>query len=83
MAKYYTQDATVGKDVNRFYGDQASHDHAAAVAFSDAITAIMKATYGAKAKIELGHFASNQSKIPTGGKRVVELKWKKGGWTNQ
>ena len=81
MAKYYTQDATVGKDVNRFYGDQAAHDHEAGVDFSKAITAIMKATYK-NGKIELGHFASNQSSIPTGGKRVVELKWKNNGWTN-
>ena len=82
MARYYTQDATVGKEVNRFYGDQSKHDHDTGVDFSKAITAIMRVTYGATAKIELGHFASNASSIPTGGKRVVELKWKNNGWTN-
>jgi hypothetical protein len=79
---YYTQDSTVGTEVNRFYADQAAHSHETGVAFSKAIKAIMKLTYGKDADIEMGHFASNQSRIPTGGRRVVQLKWKNGGWVN-
>ena len=82
MATYYTQDATVGTEVNRFYADQSAHDHETGVDFSKAIKEIMKVTYGKDAKIELGKFFSSQSKIPAGGKRVVQLKWKKNGWTN-
>jgi hypothetical protein len=82
MATYYTQDATVGTEVNRFYADQSAHSHETGVEFSKAIKAIMKLTYGNAADIRLGHFASNASKAPTGGKRVVQLKWKNGGWTN-
>ena len=79
---YYTQDATVGTDVNRFYGDQAAHSHETGIDFSKAIKAIMKLTYGATAAIEMGHFKSSQSKKPTGGRRVVELFWRRGAWTN-
>jgi hypothetical protein len=79
---YYTQDATCGADVNRFYGEQGAHNHDKANAFSPAIKEIMKATYGQQAHIELGHFASNQSTTPLGGRRVVELKWKNGSWGN-
>jgi hypothetical protein len=82
MATYYTQDATVGADVNRFYGTESKHNHDTATQFSTAIKEILKVTYGKNADIRMGHFASNQSKIPTGGKRVVELKFKTGGWTN-
>ncbi|HEY0144393.1 MAG TPA: hypothetical protein VGF48_26150 [Thermoanaerobaculia bacterium] len=82
MATYYTQDAKVGNDTNRFYGDQAAHAHETGVDFSKAIKEIMKVTYGKDAKIALGKFFSNQSKIPTGGTRVVQLKWKNNGWTN-
>lgn len=82
MATYYTQDATVGTEVNRFYGDQASHSHENGVEFSKAIKAIMKLTYGERADIRLGHFSSNASRIPTGGRRVVELRWRRNGWTN-
>ena len=83
MAKYYTQDATVGKDVYRFYGDQAAHAHDTGVEFSKAITDLMQLSFPNAKKIELGHFASNQSSIPSGGKSVIELKWKKGAWTNK
>ena len=82
MATYYTQDATVGQDVNRFYANQSAHAHETGVEFSKAIKAIMKLTYGDKADIRLGHFASNASAIPTGGRRVVQLKWTKDGWSN-
>jgi len=80
---YYTQDATVGTEVNRFYAEQSAHNHETGIEFSKAIKAIMKATYGQTADIELGHFASNQSKVPTGGTRVVELYWRNNGWTNR
>lgn len=83
MATYYTQDATVGTEVNRFYGEQTAHNHDTGKEFSQAIVQIMKLTYGNTARIELGHFASNQAKAPTGGRRVVQLKWKKSnGWSN-
>lgn len=82
MATYYTQDATIGKDVYRFYGDQAAHAHDIGVKFSKAITDLMKLSFPKAPTIELGHFMSNQSSIPTGGKSVTELKWKKGVWTN-
>ncbi len=82
MATYYTQDATVGTEVNRFYASQTAHAHETGVEFSKAIKSIMKLTYGATADIRLGHFASNASAIPTGGRRVVQLRWKNNGWTN-
>jgi hypothetical protein len=82
MATYYTQDATVGTEVNRFYGAQTAHNHDTGTKFGQAIKAIMKLTYGATADIRLGHFAKDQSRIPTGGRRVVQLKWKSGDWSN-
>ena len=82
MATYYTQDATVGTEVNRFYGTESAHNHDTGTKFGQAIKAIMKLTYGKNADIRMGHFASNQSSIPTGGRRVVQLKWKNGDWTN-
>lgn len=82
---YLTQDATVGRDTYRFYGVQpAHHDHDVSAKFSTAVTGVMRATYGADAAIELGHFASNQSKIPSEGKGfkgVVELVYRNKNWS--
>lgn len=83
---YLTQDATVGKETWRFYGEQPAHDHDASTKFSTAVTGVMKATYGDKAAIELGHFASNQSSIPSSGKGfkgVVELVYKNKAWAQK
>ena len=83
---YLTQDATVGKETWRFYGEQPAHDHDASTKFSAAVTGVMKATYGNNADIELGHFASNQSSIPSSGKGfkgVVQLVYKNKAWSQK
>lgn len=79
---YYTQDAKVGGRTFRFYGVQNAHNHNRGIEFSKAIKDLIAVSFGGT-EPELGHFASNQSSIPTGGDQVVELKWRNNAWTNR
>jgi hypothetical protein len=86
MPSYYTQKATGTQNKKStdywFYGLQPAHDHDASTAFSLGVKGVMQTKYSAN-QIELGHFASNQSKIPTGA-NVIELYYHKNNnsWTN-
>ena len=80
MANYYTQNATVGTYVYKFYGAQSKHDHDKADKFTKTVKAIMKVSFP-KDEARLSDFVSNASSVPTGGRQVVELKWKGSDWT--
>ena len=78
---YYTQDARVGDRTFRFYGAQTAHNHNRGIEFSKAIKDLCVLSFGDEP--ELGHFASNQSSVPTGGDRIIELKWRNNAWSNR
>lgn len=78
---YLTQDARVGTRTFRFYAVQNTHNHTKSVEFSKAIKELLNVSFPGE-KFELGHFAKEQSSIPSG-TDVVQLFWRNNAWTNR